>query len=144
MVYEISDIDIHRSIWTRRLYKHTPLDKILKRHAYSSTIYSWYYSSTRVKGRRSVVFIFDFEQSNRSIQHINLLFTRSSHPDVFFKTGVLRNFAKLTEKHLCQSLYFNKVAGPRPATFLRQRFWRRCFPVNLAIFLRTPFVTQRL
>ena len=79
-------------------------------------------------------------KSNRSIQHINLLFTRSSHPDVFFKTGVLRNFAKLTEKHLCQSLYFNKVAGPRPATFLRQRFWRRCFPVNLAIFLRTPFL----
>ena len=25
--------------------------------------------------------------------------------------GVLRNFAKLTGKQLCQSLYFNKVAG---------------------------------
>ena len=27
------------------------------------------------------------------------------------RKGVLRNFAKLTGKHLCQSLYFNKVAG---------------------------------
>ena len=27
---------------------------------------------------------------------------------------VLRNFAKFTGKHLCQSLFFNKVAG-RPA-----------------------------
>ena len=27
---------------------------------------------------------------------------------------VLRNFAKFTGKHLCQSLFFNKVAGLRP------------------------------
>ena len=25
--------------------------------------------------------------------------------------GVLRNFAEFTEKHLCQSFFFNKVAG---------------------------------
>ena len=29
----------------------------------------------------------------------------------FCKNGVLRNFAKLTGKHLCQSLAFNKAAG---------------------------------
>ena len=28
--------------------------------------------------------------------------------------GVLRNFAKFTGKHLCQSLFLNKVAGLRP------------------------------
>ena len=27
------------------------------------------------------------------------------------KKGVLKNFAKLTGKHLCQSLFFNKVKG---------------------------------
>ena len=27
------------------------------------------------------------------------------------KKGVLKNFAKLTGEHLCQSLFFNKVAG---------------------------------
>ena len=38
----------------------------------------------------------------------------SSRPDVFFEKGVLRNFAKFTRKHLCQRLFFNKVAGLRP------------------------------
>ena len=32
-------------------------------------------------------------------------------PEVFYEEGVLRNFTKFTEKHLCQSLFFNKVAG---------------------------------
>ena len=36
---------------------------------------------------------------------------RSSLPEVFCTKGVLRNFAKFTGKHLCQSLIFNKVAG---------------------------------
>ena len=35
-------------------------------------------------------------------------------PDVFCKKGALGDFAKFTE-HLCQSLFFNKVAGLRPA-----------------------------
>ena len=34
-----------------------------------------------------------------------------SHPQVFCKKGVLRNFTTFTGKHLCQSLFFNKVAG---------------------------------
>ena len=41
---------------------------------------------------------------------------RSSHPRCSVREGVLRNFAKFTEKHLCQSLFFNKVARLRPAT----------------------------
>ena len=38
----------------------------------------------------------------------------SSRPEVLCKKGVLRNFTKFTGKHLCQSLFFNKVAGLRP------------------------------
>ena len=45
------------------------------------------------------------------------------------KKGVLKNFSKFTGKHLCQSFFFNKVPGGR----------HRCFPVNFAKFLRTPF-----
>ena len=37
------------------------------------------------------------------------------------KKVVLRNFAKFTGKHLCQSLFFKKVAGLRPATLLKKR-----------------------
>ena len=36
---------------------------------------------------------------------------RSRHLEVFCKNGVLGNFAKFTEKHLRQSLFFSKVAG---------------------------------
>ena len=36
---------------------------------------------------------------------------RSSRPEVFRKKGALRNFAKFTGKHLCQSLFFNTIAG---------------------------------
>ena len=32
---------------------------------------------------------------------------------MFCKSDVLRNFEKFTRKQLCQSLFFNKVVGPR-------------------------------
>ena len=35
------------------------------------------------------------------------------------KKGVFGNFAKFTEKRLCQGLYFDKDAGLRPATLLK-------------------------
>ena len=38
-----------------------------------------------------------------------------------------RNFAKFTGKHMCKSLFFNKVAGLRPATLLKKRLWHMCF-----------------
>ena len=59
---------------------------------------------------------------------VNNVTSRSSHQSCPVKKGVLTNFAKFTGKHLYQCLFFNKVAGAA-----------RCFPVNLAKFLRTPF-----
>ena len=56
---------------------------------------------------------------------------------MFHNKAVLKNFAKFTEKHLRWNLFANKVAGWRPATILKKRLWKRCFPVNLAKFLRT-------
>ena len=80
-----------------------------------------------------------------SSQRWNYVVTyRSSHQMCSVKKSVLRNFEKFTGKHLCQSIFFNKVAGlsPRlsPATLLKKRLWHRCFPVNFAKFLRTPFL----
>ena len=40
------------------------------------------------------------------------------------KKGVLRNFAKFIGKHLCQSLFFYKVAGLRPGVTSYSVFWR--------------------
>ena len=93
---------------------------------------------------------------------------RSSRPEMFYKKDVLRNFAKFTKRHLCQSHFFNKFAGPRPATSLKKYSgagifpWilrnfnntffighplataSGCFPVNFAKLLRTPFTTGHL
>ena len=61
-------------------------------------------------------------------------------PEVSVRKGVLRSFVKITGKHL--SVFFNKVVGLslRPAPLLKTRPWHRCFLLNFARFLRTPFL----
>ena len=59
----------------------------------------------------------------------------------------MRNFAEFTRKHLCRNLFFDKVKLCRFAASLKTRLWRRCFLVNFAKFVRTPFLqntTRRL
>ena len=53
---------------------------------------------------------------------------RSRHRRCSIRKGVLRNFAKFTGKHLCQSL------------LLKKRLWHMCFPENFVKFLRTSFL----
>ena len=73
------------------------------------------------------------------LNYTNFLRTnRSSHRGCSVKKGFLRNFAKFTGKHLFQRLFFNKVAGLRPAILLS--LWNMCFPVNLVKFPRTSFL----
>ena len=45
---------------------------------------------------------------------------RSGHRTCSIKKVVRENFAKSTGKHLCQSLFFNKIAGIRPASLLKR------------------------
>ena len=64
---------------------------------------------------------------------------RSSRPEVFCEKGVLRHFAKFTGKYPYQRLFFNKVAD-LACNFIKNNLWHRCFPVNFAKFLGTPFL----
>ena len=100
----------------------------------NATAYSYHskVTSTQNKGVFSPVWVWSL--------------VRSSHPEVFCKKGVLRNFAKFAGKHLCKSPFFNKVAGLRPKTciFIKKRPWHRYFHVNFAKFLRTPFLIEHL
>ena len=57
---------------------------------------------------------------------------RSSCSQVFFKVGVLKNFTTFTEKHPCGTLFLTKLQAWRPITLTK-----RCFPVFIAKFLRT-------
>ena len=59
------------------------------------------------------------------------------------KKAILKNVTKFTGKNLCQGLSFKKVAGLRLATLFKKRLWHKCFPVNIARFLRT-FFTEHL
>ena len=62
-----------------------------------------------------------FRQNQYSNLKIEAVIWRCSVKKVF------RNFTKFTGKHLCQSLFFNKVAGRRTAFLLKKRLWHRCF-----------------
>ena len=70
----------------------------------------------------------------RFLLKLSIKIHRSSHRRCSLRKGVLRNFTKFTRKHLGQNLFFNKVT-----TLLKKILWRKCFPVNFAIFLRAPF-----
>ena len=58
----------------------------------------------------------NFCRKPKSSPILSLTF-RMSRPEMFCKKGVFRNFTKFTEKHLYQSLFFNKVTG------LGQQLW---------------------
>ena len=106
-------------------YKNRILDSVLiRKNTLSENPYSRiFYAVYETKKRVSLLFI-----------------DRSSHRRCSVTKDVLRNFAKFTGKHLCQRLFFNKVAGLRLATLLKKKLWHRYFPVNFAKFLSTAFL----
>ena len=66
-----------------------------------------------------------------SLNHMILRgLNRSSSTEVFYKIGILKNLAKFTGKHLCQSLLFDKVAG------VRLQFYER-WDSGTSFFLQT-------
>ena len=60
-----------------------------------------------------------------------LMSYRSSRPEVLCKKGVLENFTKFAGKHLCQSLFLNKVAGPDPSGVI----YNNRFPFSNFVFI---------
>ena len=59
---------------------------------------------------------------------------RCSRSQVFFKIGAFKSFVIFTGKYLCWSLFLIKLSPKTP-----KRSQHRCFLVNTAKFLRTPF-----
>ena len=68
---------------------------------------------------------------------------RSSHWRCSVEKCVLRNFAKFARKHLCQRLFFNKVAGLRPATLFKESLVQ-VFSCEFYEFSKNTFFTQHL
>ena len=68
---------------------------------------------------------------------------RSSRFQLFFKIGILKNFAIFTGRHFCWSL-FNKVAGLQGCNIMIRRLQHRCFPLNIAKKFRLAFYIEQL
>ena len=66
---------------------------------------------------------------------------RSSRPQVFCEKGVLRNFTKFTGKHLCQSLFLNKVAA---CNFIKKETLAQVFSCEFCEISKTTFFTEYL
>ena len=57
-----------------------------------------------------------------------------------YKKGVSKNYTKLTGKHMWLNLFIKKAFGCLQLNFVEKQLWHRCSLVNLAIFLRSPFL----
>ena len=62
----------------------------------------------------------------------------------FYKILYLFSDPFVSKKFQIKSYFSEAVAGRCSATLLKTRPWHRCFPVNFAKFLRTPFLTEHL
>ena len=60
---------------------------------------------------------------------------RSSCPELFCKKGVLKNIAKFTVKHLCQSLFFNKVSWASAPKLKSLTSFIDLFPTNFLFIM---------
>ena len=49
-------------------------------------------------------------------------------------------FCNIHMRTLALETLFNKAAGPNIYNFIKKQLRRRCFPVNITKFLRTPFL----
>ena len=58
---------------------------------------------------------------------------------MFCEKDVLRNLAKFTGKHLCQSLFFSKVADIRPATLLKKKNLEQVFSCEFCKISKNTF-----
>ena len=72
-------------------------------------------------------------------------YDRSSHKRCSIMIGVLRNFPKFTGKHLCHSLFFNKVAGLRLQVFSKfAKICEFCEISKNTFYYRTPLVAAMI
>ena len=59
------------------------------------------------------------------------------------KKGVLKNFAKFTGKHLCQSLFFNK-ADSEACNFIKKETLTQVFSCEFCVSSKNTFFTEHL
>ena len=74
----------------------------------------------------------------------NFHLSRSSQQRCSVGKGVLRNSVKFKGKHLCQSLFFNKVAGLEAFNFIKKETLTQVFCCELCEISKSTFFTEHL
>ena len=92
-----------------------------------------------------------FEKINRNVENKNsvdysitsevIVFLQKEPPEVLCKKGYFRNFAKFTGKHLCQSHFFNKVAG-QACNFIKKEALVQVFSCEFCEISTNTFFTE--
>ena len=60
------------------------------------------------------------------------------------KKDILENFVKFTRKHLCWSLFFNKITDLQLAILLEKRLRHKCFPFEFCKIYKNTFFIEHL
>ena len=63
---------------------------------------------------------------------------------LFYKKGVLRNFARFTEKHLCQSLFLLKFIRPQACNFIKKETLTQVFSCEFCEIFKNSLFTEHL
>ena len=69
---------------------------------------------------------------------------RKAPGSVLLRKGVLRNFAKVTGKHMYQGLFLITLQADACNFIKEETLAQVCFPVNFAKFQKTSFFTEHL
>ena len=75
-----------------------------------------------------------------NLKHAN---GRSSRPEVFYKKGVLKNFAKFTGKHQCQSLFLIKLLA-EACNLIKKKTLAQVFSYEFCENLKNTFFIEHL
>ena len=63
---------------------------------------------------------------------------------VLLRKGVLRSFAKLTGRHKCHSLFFNKVYRPQACNFIKEETLAQVLSCEFSEISKNTFFTEHL
>ena len=98
------------------------------------------YTTQVIFSMNSTIFM---KEASSFLKKIVLLF-RSSH----WRCSVKKVFLKISQNsqdNTCVRVsLLMKLKASDPQLYLKERLWRRCFPVNVAKFLRAPFLQEHI
>ena len=74
------------------------------------------------------------------ITFIQLYLSRSSHRRCSVGKEVFLKISQISQENTCSRVSFLIELQAETCSFLKKILWHRCFPLNFAKFLRTPFL----